>query len=61
MSDLLLTPEDTNEEYKKVTKKKRRISHCFKCKEPLINSVNIDCLVCHWMICKCGVCGCGSF
>lgn len=38
---------------------KRRVTHCYACKEPLDNSVDIECVTCGWILCKCGACGCG--
>lgn len=39
--------------------RKRRITHCYSCKQPLDNSIDIECISCNWIICKCGACGCG--
>jgi len=38
---------------------KRRITHCYSCKKSLDNSIDIECVVCSWIICSCGACGCG--
>lgn len=39
--------------------KVRRITHCWSCRSPLDNEVNVECLSCGWIICGCGACGCG--
>ena len=59
MSDLLFDSEEISKEYEKLTRKKRRITHCYKCKEPIDCSVNVECPICRWVVCRCGVCGCG--
>lgn len=38
---------------------KHRITHCYNCKESLNNLMDIECISCNWIICKCGACGCG--
>jgi hypothetical protein len=38
---------------------KRRITHCYTCKMPLDNSIDIECVSCGWILCVCGACGCG--
>lgn len=60
MNELILKSEEINKEYKKLIKKRHRTSHCYKCKEPLSSTIHEECSVCHWLICKCGTCGCGS-
>ena len=35
-----------------------RVARCYNCKESLNNSSKAECSVCHWIICKCGACGC---
>lgn len=37
----------------------RRAAHCYLCKRPLDNAINVECAVCGWIICHCGACGCG--
>ena len=37
----------------------RRVTHCYDCKQPLDNSIDIECVACNWILCKCGACGCG--
>lgn len=39
--------------------RKRRITHCYSCKQRLDNSIDIECVSCNWILCKCGACGCG--
>ena len=36
-----------------------RITHCWSCKSPLDNSIDLECPACNWIICACGACGCG--
>ena len=38
---------------------RRRITHCYNCKHGLDNSIDIECIACGWILCKCGACGCG--
>lgn len=38
---------------------KRRVTHCYCCKKPLDNNVDIECVSCNWILCICGSCGCG--
>ena len=38
---------------------KHRTTHCYQCKDELDNSIHLECNICHWIICKCGACGCG--
>lgn len=39
---------------------RRRITHCYSCKEHLDNAVDLECSICKWIICgNCGACGCG--
>ena len=38
----------------------RRVTHCYGCKSPLDNAVDLECLSCKWIPCgHCGACGCG--
>ena len=37
----------------------RRRAHCYACHAALDNSVQIECVVCSWILCQCGACGCG--
>ena len=41
------------------TPRHRRVTHCYSCKERLDNSVDVECIVCGWILCTCGACGCG--
>src|SRR5690606_37080753 len=43
---------------KKHPDKFHRVSHCWSCKNPLDNQVDIECVECGWIICRCGACGC---
>ena len=37
-----------------------RSSACHKCKRPVYNTYDIECLSCGWIVCaRCGSCGCG--
>jgi len=36
-----------------------RITRCYSCKNPLDNSVDVECVACGWILCLCGACGCG--
>lgn len=38
---------------------KQRTSHCYKCKEFLDGSLDLQCTACAWILCECGACGCG--
>jgi hypothetical protein len=38
---------------------KRRVTHCYSCKEDLDSNLHVQCNSCRWMICYCGACGCG--
>ncbi|MEK7089143.1 MAG: hypothetical protein AAB913_03375 [Patescibacteria group bacterium] len=42
----------------KETKGLFRVANCYNCKESLDNSTRTECHVCHWIVCKCGACGC---
>jgi len=38
---------------------KNRASYCWNCKQPVDNSVDLECSACGWIICgNCGACGC---
>lgn len=37
---------------------KPRITHCFSCKCKLDSRNNLQCSICHWILCACGSCGC---
>lgn len=43
---------------KKPPGKFHRVTHCWSCKNPLNNEVDIECVECGWIICRCGACGC---
>lgn len=36
-----------------------RVSHCYSCKKDLDNTVDVECVSCGWILCRCGACGCG--
>jgi len=39
--------------------KKNRVSHCWSCKQPVDNTIDLECSACNWIICgSCGACGC---
>lgn len=39
--------------------KRGRVSKCWNCKQPVDNSVDLECSSCEWIICGlCGACGC---
>jgi len=40
-------------------KKHTRVTHCWNCKNPLDNSIDLECKSCGWILCSCGACGCG--
>ena len=40
-------------------RKDHRITHCYSCHHPLDNAIDAECVVCRWIICTCGACGCG--
>lgn len=38
---------------------RNRASFCWNCKQPVDNSIDLECSVCRWIICgSCGACGC---
>ncbi len=37
----------------------RRVSNCYSCQNTVDNSINLECIACGWILCKCGACGCG--
>ncbi len=40
-------------------KKTNRASYCWNCKQPVDNSIDLECSGCGWIICgSCGACGC---
>ena len=40
--------------------KLRRVTHCWKCKNDLDDTIDIECITCEWIICsRCGACGDG--
>lgn len=41
------------------TPRRRRITHCYACKQRIDNTIDIECLACNWILCICGACGCG--
>jgi hypothetical protein len=36
-----------------------RTPWCYACKYPLDRRIEIECVSCGWIVCKCGACGCG--
>lgn len=36
-----------------------RVSHCYSCKKTVDNTVDVECVSCSWILCRCGACGCG--
>lgn len=36
-----------------------RETHCYSCKTPINNVIDIACNNCGWILCSCGACGCG--
>ncbi len=36
-----------------------REAHCWRCKSPLDSDDDLACVLCRWMLCECGTCGCG--
>lgn len=38
---------------------KKRETGCYACKGTLNSEVNIECIACGWILCRCGACGCG--
>ena len=37
-----------------------RVTHCYRCKEPLAGNVDAPCSICSWMVCSnCQACRCG--
>jgi len=36
-----------------------RVTHCYDCKQGLDSTINLECMSCGWILCKCGACGCG--
>jgi hypothetical protein len=43
----------------KPTAKSHRVTHCYVCKDSLDSSVDVECVNCGWIVCRCGACGCG--
>jgi hypothetical protein len=40
-------------------RKKSRASYCWNCRQPVDNSIDLECSGCGWIICgSCGACGC---
>lgn len=38
----------------------RRVNHCWNCKRPVDNSIDLECTSCDWIVCgSCAACGCG--
>ncbi|MFY4730890.1 hypothetical protein [Nitrospira sp. BLG_2] len=43
------------------TRWSHRWAHCWACHHPLDSAVDPECSVCHWILCRCGACGCGYY
>nr|CAP48735.1 putative integron gene cassette protein [uncultured bacterium]CAP48736.1 putative integron gene cassette protein [uncultured bacterium]CAP49141.1 putative integron gene cassette protein [uncultured bacterium] len=43
----------------RTTLRGHRVTHCYKCRKGLDNSIDTECNACGWIICNCGACGCG--
>ena len=39
--------------------RKIRVTHCYSCKGKLDNTIDLECVACGWILCRCGACGCG--
>lgn len=37
----------------------QRATICWKCKNSLNSEIDLECIVCGWILCSCGACGCG--
>lgn len=44
----------------KPKKSTHRVTTCVNCKRKFANVVELECAACHWLICKCGACGCAA-
>jgi hypothetical protein len=38
---------------------RHRVTHCYSCKCPLDNAIDVEGEGCSWIVCRCGACGCG--
>ena len=36
-----------------------RWAHCWACHHPPDSKTDSECSACHWILCRCGACGCG--
>jgi hypothetical protein len=36
-----------------------RATHCWSCKSQLNSEMDMACVICGWLLCECGTCGCG--
>lgn len=36
-----------------------RLTHCYACKSALSSFTQSECVMCGWILCNCGACGCG--
>ena len=43
---------------RKAESRSRRTTHCWRCRHPLDNDIDVECVVCGWILCGCGACGC---
>jgi hypothetical protein len=43
------------------TRWSHRWAHCWACHHSLDSAVDLECYSCHWILCRCGGCGCGSY
>jgi hypothetical protein len=39
--------------------KEHRATYCYACGENLDSAIDLECVACGWILCKCGACGCG--
>ena len=54
---------DIGREYRGTTIEKGKVirnAHCWSCKNSLSNANDVECASCGWIVCSCGVCGCGK-
>ncbi len=42
------------------TSHRRRVTHCWLCKRGLDNLIDVECVACGWIVCRCGACGCAN-
>ncbi len=44
---------------RKISYERWREANCWNCAAPLDNAIDIECVSCGWILCRCGACGCG--